>query len=602
MDMTRTPHIRVIAGLLVAALSVAWLTSCYEADPLFGDVSITSAAGHEIWLVGSEHTVTCTTVTDYDTCTEDQSLHQDTVTHWWTGTSEQFEDNDYIGTEVVYICRDITGSETVTVHADDHFSAEGYENTALADDYASPKSDSQDVSVVRLEIAESLGSYYADSASWMPFRFKLAGAPGEVTVDSGTVEFYIGDEQQFEASIVLKPFKPSNGTAHEYLAVVDESGFDDVSTGNEIIENGRLKLTNVSGTVSVDTEDIDFGPFDSELSADIRFGDDTVEVIEFGVGQPQGANLLRDSFSFRKAQTRQDVCDLAETNKIRHVAGIEGGVGDLPQPGVTMELLGFTDWYAGAGPPLSGLTYTQRSMLESDQGIMSGGLQDQTVEARSLNRQLGIAFVAYRNQVPADHSDNPFGVPVVGTVVQYPGDIKVFNGGTLAATIQSTHGNDLQRFWDYSSTALGIASFVAPGFGQALGPALALTQALVTASNLLDVTEDAEKVATVAAHKVVAHAGDANPAVDLAFGGLVYQPPGDSDNAVIHREGFGMVVNEQRRAYLATTTNVRATSVNWPYDVTVDAKLEVNLAQGLFEVFWTPIPAGNAGKIACDQE
>jgi hypothetical protein len=63
-----------------------------------------------------------------------------------------------------------------------------------------------------------------------------------------------------------------------------------------------------------------------------------------------------------------------------------------------------------------------------------------------------------------------------------------------------------------------------------------------------------------------------------------------------------MLADEARRRYLATSTAVRLKSVGFAQSATVDAKLVVDLKEGLLEVDWTPVSGTNAGKIACDSE
>jgi hypothetical protein len=119
----------------------------YEAGTAITDVSITNPTANEVWLAGSDHTLTCITSTDTDRCREDAESEwqdiADSVTHYWTGTGT-FKDNDNIGTSVTYICTNTASNNTVTVYADDDYTGDG--NTAIVDEAA--KSDSETVSVI----------------------------------------------------------------------------------------------------------------------------------------------------------------------------------------------------------------------------------------------------------------------------------------------------------------------------------------------------------------------------------------------------------------------------------------------------------------------
>jgi len=142
--------------IAVTAVLVAWaLAHCARplraepvADPFFDQVEMTFPDDDdEVWLAGSDHTVTCTTVTDIDCDYETGEPVRDSVTHWWHGSSLNFKDNNNIGTEVVYIACDLAGTDTLTVKADDHYAPEN--NDYVADDYETePEGDSYNVTIV----------------------------------------------------------------------------------------------------------------------------------------------------------------------------------------------------------------------------------------------------------------------------------------------------------------------------------------------------------------------------------------------------------------------------------------------------------------------
>ena len=93
------------------------------------DIEVTSPAPSysKYWLAGSAHTVTCTTITDKDhKCkngTEYMGTVDDTVTHYWTGASGKFEQDNNIGTSVSYVCSYSEGVDSITCNADDNYAA-----------------------------------------------------------------------------------------------------------------------------------------------------------------------------------------------------------------------------------------------------------------------------------------------------------------------------------------------------------------------------------------------------------------------------------------------------------------------------------------------
>lgn len=119
----------------------------YDAGTAITDVSITNPAASEVWLAGSDHSLTCSTASDTDRCRPNAEAEwqdiADSVTHYWTGTGT-FKDNDNIGTSVTYICTNTAGNNTVTVYANDNYAPDN--NTAIVDETA--KSDSETVSVI----------------------------------------------------------------------------------------------------------------------------------------------------------------------------------------------------------------------------------------------------------------------------------------------------------------------------------------------------------------------------------------------------------------------------------------------------------------------
>jgi hypothetical protein len=443
---------------------------------------------------------------------------------------------------------------------------------------------------IKVEIVAVPPSYYADSESWVPFRFKVTGAGTPITVTGGTVEFYIGDSKKFDALLLAKPFKPANGTDNEYLAVVDQAKFDTVSTSGGIVENARFKLKSVTCANS----SYSFGPCDSDYSSSFKFGDNTIEVIEFG---------LDENFDHRKASTRQDKVDRNETDSLRHMAS-DTVLGPFPHDDNEAGTGGFDSWFCGLMAGATATHYVQRSYLEDDwdfTGVFGGN----TFEARSLDRQRGVYWVAFRNQVPATAAGNPFGVPVVGIVASCPGSVTLFEDGTAKADIAQggLTGSGLSVAFGLAAGSLGAAAFVAGPATPALECASAIFWALQAIVDACNVSADNPDMAEVVAYKVIDMAnGTTRPAkanaTDIVRAWTVIA--GNPVPLNIANPALAMNVDTTYRMYLSTSTNVRALS-RYLESINVEAKLEVDLGNSKFDVAWPALAPEQKDKIACDK-
>lgn len=165
----RTPAWLCVAIILLTCRMA--ISAQYAAGTPITDVSITNPTEDEVWLAGSNHTLTCTTSTDTDRrCITKWEDVSDSVTHYWEGTGT-FKDNDNIGTSVTYICTNAAGNNNVKVYANDDYAPAN--NTAIVNE--SPKSDSETISVVvpTLEWVEFGGTnkhtlYKKDANPWNP--------------------------------------------------------------------------------------------------------------------------------------------------------------------------------------------------------------------------------------------------------------------------------------------------------------------------------------------------------------------------------------------------------------------------------------------------
>lgn len=156
MGRTETDRSRALLRTGMWLCAIAWLAGTgvrpvvadYDKNPVMGDVTLNNPAASEVWLAGSDHTLTCSTVTDQDCNLETGLPETDYVTHWWTSTSGEFPGpTGNIGVSVKYVCNDVAGTETVHVRADDHYPADGSTDGFLADDLDDPRHKQRDVTV-----------------------------------------------------------------------------------------------------------------------------------------------------------------------------------------------------------------------------------------------------------------------------------------------------------------------------------------------------------------------------------------------------------------------------------------------------------------------
>jgi hypothetical protein len=597
-------------------------------EPLeMGEPIMHQPAGGEIWGARTEHMLTCSPPYDSDTKYEncDSTSETDHVTVWWecdglgefklpNYTDELFPFG-YLGTDVTWITPDAPGPVEIQCFADDnyldyatdvkyqfgpeeddwYYVSREYADLCIADDYGT-SADPVTVHIVKLVVVDVPDSYYADSASWVPFRFAVVGSPGNVAITAGTIEFYIGEEQKFEEGLLVKPFKPSNGTGQEYLAVINESAFDAVSTLGAVAEDARIKLSGVSGQVGT----TGFGPLDSQFSSDMKLGDDTIEIVEFGEDE---------SFHFRKAKTRQDHVDHAGVLSAMAMKATWGGE-PCPRPVAPIEqtlLYGFDEYWPGAPSGVAG-SYTQRCMLSDDldaTGVGGGN----TVEVRWFNRQSGVYLVGFRNQVAADAPGNPFGVPVVGIVSNHSGSIVLFQGGTVTANISEFDAyasSTLTRAFNFAKGSLDDLVFVCPPAGAVLSAAMNFVTELQKVSKAVSVIEEDNysDMAEVVAYGVIDLANGVNRPSPSNAETILREWTETSSPAVplnIGDPSVDIYVNNTYRLYLETDVNVRAMS-RYSGSITVDAKLDVTLGDEKLDVAWPTLPPELVNGIMCDAE
>lgn len=445
---------------------------------------------------------------------------------------------------------------------------------------------------IGVEIVEVLDVYYADSPSWMPYRFRITGTSQNVTITQGTVEFYLNGDPQFGCDI-SKPigtdetyiFKPTNGQGYEYLAVIDQAEFDaeTVSTGGEKV-TATLKLTGVSGTVG----GIAFGPINSTHSDAFSFGDKRIEILEFGTNE---------EFLYTKSTTRQNTADFSDTRQYRILGRDTGTGGPYPFDITINQVLNYDFDAARCGVTPNAVGYKQESYLEDDLDL-TGVAAGYSCEIRSFNKQLGVCWIAYYNQVSDSAPGNPFGEIVVGTVDHHTGATHLFQNGTAASAI--TEGGvlaeDITRAFGYTTTAVGVAAFVVSGpWGLALEGAGLVVSALADLSDAVALNNDNPDVAEVVVTKVSQSNNDDPVPVNI----LREHSAGSEEYDLNISEQYAtMYVDNYFRVYLTTTTNVRIQS-RYLESKWVDVILNAELGDKKFKVQWQSFSDTN---IACDSD
>ena len=162
----------VLCSLLSAAMLAIMFSPCYSAwgpyTPIT-DISITNPTANEVWLAGSDHTVTCTLGSDCDENLDTGQLKVDSVTHYWSGTGTFKGGN--VGTSVTYVCTDTAVANSITAHCNDDYAP--VSNTALYDETETGDTETVTVLIPQLEWVEFGGGskhtmYKKDADPWNP--------------------------------------------------------------------------------------------------------------------------------------------------------------------------------------------------------------------------------------------------------------------------------------------------------------------------------------------------------------------------------------------------------------------------------------------------
>jgi hypothetical protein len=447
-----------------------------------------------------------------------------------------------------------------------------------------------EVHIIKVEITKVPPAYYADSEAWVPFRFKIEGCSGPVTITSGMVDIYLGGVFQNSFDFTSYPFKPSNGTASEYLAVIDQSKFDTISRSSQVKNNLSLRLRDIC----VQVPGLPSVSCDSGFSAAMDFADKTVEVVEIG---------HNDSFPFNKKDTRQDKLDQVSYDSYVHVAG-DGWLPPvwLPLPKEISEgearNRGFDSCYTG--PSAVGPNFLEQwSHLLSYKAVL-GGPYGNTVDANSLDRQYGVYWVVYFNQVKARDPVNPFGVDVVGTVESHSGQFSLFAGATGRATLESSESKIITEGFGWVPAIAKVAALYPP-FRTVMTAKATISAFLQQTASTVDATQRHPERAEVMVMR--AYGNEKNSVVFKSVPGLCRTELGGTSKHTLDliSETGSLVVGNRYRFLLSLSTSVRAKS-EWWSKTEVNSKIRIDVPDKKFRAQWDKPAPGNTSfsKIMCD--
>jgi hypothetical protein len=305
--------------------------------------------------------------------------------------------------------------------------------------------------------------------------------------------------------------------------------------------------------------------------------------------------------SYRQEDTREDDVDMPVKSSFYYIDGrmpIRGPY-EIANPN-DLPWYGYDAWDAGLTLHSNG--YTHHSMLcdDLDWGTRPFSFWNYC-EARSFDHQLGVYWVAFRNQVHKDAPGNPFGVPVVGVIWSHPGSITLFKGGSLRYEIkcEGKGAKVLSRSFEFTDRALNKAkAFVASPVISIMSGAVWIVRKLIDISNEFPVSREHPDMVEIVAYKTCDLAdGDKRPVGKELL--REWRVGAGSIQLDIGEPSFVMTVNTTYRAYLSTSTNVRCMS-RYFYDILTEAKLDVDIGDGKLQIVWHELPPELVNKIACD--
>ena len=448
---------------------------------------------------------------------------------------------------------------------------------------------------IGVEIVRVVDIYYADSTSWVPYKFMITGASGNATITAGMVELYLNDTKKFECDISIAAgsneyfiFKPMNSQSAEYIAVIDEALFDEssMSTGSEEV-SAYLRLKGVSGIVDGKA----FGPIDSKKSDDFLFIDNTVEIVEM--------NNSFDLVDITEEVTRQ--MDINEASIKRYMIidhpfwPMQGGYTYPFDPyvaGYTVGSFDFDDWQAREDPIPGGSEQDVRlSCRLWDDYDFDSLNSNHTVDARRLDKQVSIYFLVYYPRISDEDPNNPFGKPVVGAINGNNENTAqvVFLYGLDSDYGHNCSGGNEGGFGNFSSM-LGLATYVVPAatpYGAALATINSIWGAINNVMDLMGSDEGEYKTEIGFEYAMVRNnieeTTERVKVLNVSGGDIIDDA---TDKWFTKEKTFS--VNTYIRLVMTASVAVRSTSREH-MPTTVEANLDLVFDKTYAQMFWNEI-------------
>ena len=296
-------------GLIAAAACVVMMLtvvlragySAYGPHTPITSISIENPTASEVWLAGSDHTVTCTTGSDMDCNLGTGEPVSDSVTHYWSGTGT-FKDNDNVGTSVTYLCTNTAVSNSITAHCNDDYAPES--NAALSDE--GETTDTETVTVV-IPWVEELNFSGTNNYAMMDD----ADPPVEITVAEYDKSLGRNEPacQKMDSTVTLSgvKFRASSDLTESSSVAVNVTGtvdFDDANDSWQTWDSSGITMT--SKDIAAGHTETSVGIYDNDFSLTWKFKDPsgtntyitcaatnaTTHKVYVVLGQPQAAQAV----------------------------------------------------------------------------------------------------------------------------------------------------------------------------------------------------------------------------------------------------------------------------------------------------------------------
>lgn len=461
------------------------------------------------------------------------------------------------------------------------------------------------VRIVKINITDIVQRYYADSDSWCPYKFEVLGTnpigtqtPANVKIVSGWINLYdaVDDTEVEDVEVELSScnsenefiLKPQNGTANEYLGVIDAGLFDQISTYGMKVP-AKYKLVDVCIEINGTT----IGPMSSELSSVVELVDDTKKVIEIYENDyfdhadvKYGQNLLNKSASKGYYVLGRDV-DPPTGYPIFKSESQESHLWNYGYDGYSVAY-GITSANTNV--------YYQHSFLETGSDLGVGHVTD----ARSFDAQRGVYWLVYYNHINSSNENNPFGVQVVGNVCTSSGVATLFPQGQITYKIEETEDEEV------INDNLGLASQVLQGltylaeatvFGNAISRANDFIDMLQYAADLKVPDYSSDDMGHVYCYKyasIEGPSGTKSVPLNNSILNVAIEDNNQENISCILSSGFN--AESGVRMYISTSTYVRLKSRQGG-STSIFAEMSVDLgANDGLEMIW-PEPASQANVV-----